>query len=87
MEGDHRQTAALVQSAEGAAHKLAHRAQLVVDGDADLEEVKGYCYSRLTPYKVPSAFEIRNELPRNTVGKLLKRTLIKEELDKRQGKE
>ncbi|PQD95158.1 long-chain fatty acid--CoA ligase [Pradoshia eiseniae] len=53
----------------------------------DLEEVKGYCYSRLTPYKVPSAFEIRNELPRNTVGKLLKRTLIKEELDKRQGKE
>lgn len=48
----------------------------------DLEEVKGYCYARLTPYKVPTLFEIRSELPRNTVGKLLKRTLIKEELDK-----
>lgn len=53
----------------------------------DLEEVKGYCYARLTPYKVPSAFEIRSELPRNTVGKLLKRTLIKEEMDKQVEKE
>ena len=53
----------------------------------DLEEVKGYCYSKLTPYKVPSAFEVRSELPRNTVGKLLKRTLIKEEIDKRLEKE
>ncbi|WP_075981196.1 long-chain-fatty-acid--CoA ligase [Bacillus massilinigeriensis] len=50
----------------------------------DLEEVKGYCYSKLTHYKVPKEFEIRNELPRNTVGKLLKRMLIKEELSKKE---
>lgn len=48
----------------------------------DLDEIEGYCYSQLTPYKVPKEFEIRKELPRNTVGKLLKRLLIKEELEK-----
>jgi long-chain acyl-CoA synthetase len=36
----------------------------------------------LTPYKVPKVFELRKELPRNTVGKLLKRLLVKEELEK-----
>ncbi|MDM5283896.1 long-chain fatty acid--CoA ligase [Peribacillus frigoritolerans] len=48
----------------------------------DLEEIEGYCYSQLTPYKVPKVFELRKELPRNTVGKLLKRLLVKEELEK-----
>ncbi|MGE7762442.1 long-chain-fatty-acid--CoA ligase [Peribacillus sp. NPDC097895] len=48
----------------------------------DLEEIEGYCYSQLTPYKVPKVFEVRKELPRNTVGKLLKRLLVKEELEK-----
>ena len=49
----------------------------------DLEEIRGYCYTKLTPYKVPKEFEVLAELPRNTVGKLLKRLLIKEELEKR----
>ena len=50
----------------------------------DLEEIKGYCYSKLTPYKVPKEFEVMAELPRNTVGKLLKRVLVKEDLKKRE---
>ncbi|RFU64773.1 long-chain-fatty-acid--CoA ligase [Peribacillus glennii] len=49
----------------------------------DLEELRGYCYTKLTPYKVPKSFEVKETLPRNTVGKLLKRLLIKEELEKR----
>nr|WP_218843151.1 long-chain fatty acid--CoA ligase [Sporosarcina sp. JAI121] len=49
----------------------------------DIEEIKGYCYAKLTPYKVPKEFEVIEELPRNTVGKLLKRLLIKGELEKR----
>lgn len=49
----------------------------------DLEEIRGYCYTKLTPYKVPKEFEVLVELPRNTVGKQLKRILIKEELEKR----
>ncbi|MGX1194489.1 long-chain-fatty-acid--CoA ligase [Metabacillus sp. SLBN-84] len=48
----------------------------------DAEEIKGYCYTKLTPYKVPKQFEVRESLPRNTVGKLLKRLLIKEESER-----
>src|SRR5699024_12840075 len=45
----------------------------------DIEEEKGYCYQNLTPYKVPKQFDVVEALPRNTVGKLLKRKLIEEE--------
>ncbi|SFJ49060.1 long-chain acyl-CoA synthetase [Halobacillus dabanensis] len=48
----------------------------------DLEELKGHCYRNLTRYKVPKQFEITTELPRNTVGKLLKRKLIEAENQK-----
>ena len=48
----------------------------------DIEEVKGYCYQNLTPYKVPKQFGVVEALPRNTVGKLLKRKLIEEEKKK-----
>lgn len=51
----------------------------------DLEDVRSFCYSRLTPYKVPREFEIRASLPRNGVGKLLKRLIVKEELEKAEG--
>ncbi|MFC0273885.1 long-chain fatty acid--CoA ligase [Metabacillus herbersteinensis] len=49
------------------------------DCEIDLEELKGHCYRNLTRYKVPKYFEIRTTLPRNTVGKLLKRKLVEEE--------
>lgn len=45
----------------------------------DLEEVKGHCYRNLTRYKVPKLFKIMDVLPRNTVGKLLKRKLVEDE--------
>ncbi|GAB3805234.1 long-chain-fatty-acid--CoA ligase [Virgibacillus kimchii] len=45
----------------------------------DTEEVKGLCYRNLTPYKVPKMFEIIEELPRNTVGKILKRMLVEKD--------
>ncbi|RNA66218.1 long-chain-fatty-acid--CoA ligase [Alteribacter keqinensis] len=47
---------------------------------ADVEELKGFCYRNLTRYKVPKDFEIRDALPKNTVGKLLKRSLVEEEI-------
>ncbi|WP_077210401.1 long-chain-fatty-acid--CoA ligase [Bacillus dakarensis] len=49
----------------------------------NLERLKEYCYLKITRYKVPKVFEIRDSLPRNTVGKLLKRVLVQEELEKR----
>lgn len=48
----------------------------------NLAEIRAYCYTKLTPYKVPEQIEVREQLPRNGVGKLLKRVLIKEELEK-----
>jgi long-chain acyl-CoA synthetase len=52
----------------------------------DLEELKGHCYMKLTRYKVPKEFEIRESLPRNAVGKLLKRLLVQEEQEKEEHK-
>jgi long-chain acyl-CoA synthetase len=51
--------------------------------EINLIELKEHCYQNLTRYKVPKAFEIRESLPRNTVGKLLKRILIEESLEGR----
>ncbi|MGG3694356.1 long-chain-fatty-acid--CoA ligase [Heyndrickxia ginsengihumi] len=41
----------------------------------DINQVKAFCYQRLTRYKVPKIYEIRDGLPRNPVGKILKRLL------------
>jgi long-chain acyl-CoA synthetase len=39
------------------------------------QELRSYCREHLAPYKVPSAIEFRNELPKTTVGKVLRRAL------------
>lgn len=52
---------------------------VVNDSTISEEELIAYCYEHLARYKVPKQIEIRDSLPRNTVGKLLKRLLIKEE--------
>lgn len=49
------------------------------NSEMDIEELKGFCYAKLARYKVPKEFEIRDSLPRNSVGKLLKRILVEEE--------
>jgi long-chain acyl-CoA synthetase len=43
------------------------------------EEILTFCEQRLAPYKVPKAVEFRDELPKSTVGKLLRRVLADEE--------
>lgn len=48
----------------------------------DIAKLRTYCFEKLTRYKVPKVIEIRKSLPRNTVGKLLKRELIREEQEK-----
>jgi long-chain acyl-CoA synthetase len=52
------------------------------DCEIDFEELREHCYRNLTRYKVPKHFELRETLPRNSVGKLLKRILIEEATDK-----
>jgi len=42
------------------------------------EELKAFCKESLAPFKVPTHFEFRDELPKTTVGKILRRELVKQ---------
>lgn len=44
------------------------------------QELRMYCKTRLAPYKVPSQIELRAELPKSLVGKVLRRALVAEHL-------
>lgn len=46
----------------------------------DAEALRAHCAERLARYKVPTAFEMRQELPRTLIGKYLRRALVEEEL-------
>jgi long-chain acyl-CoA synthetase len=42
------------------------------------DELKAFCKERLAAFKVPTHFEFRNELPKTTVGKILRRELVRQ---------
>ncbi len=50
------------------------------------EEVLEYCAQNLAKYKVPKLVEFRSELPKTMIGKILRRVLVEEEVE-RQKKE
>lgn len=50
---------------------------------ATAEELIGFCEKHLAKYKLPTEIEFRNELPKTNVGKILRKDLRKEELQKR----
>ncbi|WP_299599361.1 AMP-binding protein [uncultured Microbulbifer sp.] len=50
-------------------------AHLVVDGEINEQEVIDFCRTQLTAYKVPKQIVIQSELPKSTVGKILRREL------------
>ena len=59
----------------------ADRGQLVlafVAGDdiPSPDDLAGFCRQHLAPYKIPTEFEVRDELPRKTSGKVDKQALI-----------
>jgi long-chain acyl-CoA synthetase len=39
-------------------------------------EIRAWCRERLAPFKVPTQIELRGELPKSAVGKVLKRALV-----------
>jgi long-chain acyl-CoA synthetase len=51
-------------------------------GDIDVTELKAFLRERLTGYKMPRYIEVRDELPKTNVGKVLRRSLRDEELAK-----
>jgi long-chain acyl-CoA synthetase len=46
------------------------------------DEVRAWCKERLAAYKVPTAVEFRPELPKTTVGKILRRELVRQDREK-----
>lgn len=44
-----------------------------------VDELSKYCKGALSPYKVPKAIEIRSQIPKSSVGKILRRLLRSEE--------
>jgi long-chain acyl-CoA synthetase len=42
---------------------------------ATIQELEVFCRKHLAPFKVPKQFEIRSSLPKNAVGKILRRVL------------
>ncbi len=53
------------------------------DGETATEdEIRAFCKNQLTGYKIPKHIEFRAELPRTTVGKVLRRELVREHKEK-----
>ncbi len=52
------------------------------DQTASVEELQDWCRERLAPFKVPSQIEFRDELPKTTVGKILRRELVRQDKEK-----
>ena len=46
------------------------------------QEILHYLRERLASYKVPKTIEFREALPKNTLGKILKRILVEEEMSR-----
>lgn len=42
------------------------------------DEIKAFCKEKMAAYKVPTHYEFRNELPKTTVGKILRRELVRQ---------
>lgn len=51
------------------------------DQSAGEDEIRKECIKHLARYKVPSLVEFRNELPRTTVGKVLRRELVRQHIE------
>jgi len=47
-----------------------------------IEEIQDFCAEHLAKFKVPKEVEVRDELPKNIIGKVLRRMLVAEEAEK-----
>jgi len=48
---------------------------VVLDAPASEEDLRQHCFDRLARFKVPKAFHVVDELPRNSMGKIQKSEL------------
>ena len=52
------------------------------DSVLNIKDVESYCRENLTAYKVPKQIEFVDDLPKSNVGKILRRELREQELNK-----
>jgi len=50
------------------------------------EEIKEFCKDKLAKFKIPTQVEFRSELPKTTVGKILRRELVRQHKEAEQAK-
>jgi malonyl-CoA/methylmalonyl-CoA synthetase len=50
-------------------------AVIAAQGELQIKELQDHCRERLASYQLPARFELVDQLPRNTMGKILKREL------------
>jgi long-chain acyl-CoA synthetase len=50
------------------------------------DEIREFCKKNMAPFKVPTQVEFRSELPKTTVGKVLRRELVREHVEKEAAK-
>ncbi|MGB2896791.1 MAG: AMP-binding protein, partial [Anaerolineales bacterium] len=50
-----------------------------------VDEVKAWCKEHMAAFKVPTHVEFRDELPKTTVGKVLRRELVRQDREKQGG--
>ena len=46
------------------------------------DEIRAWCKERMAPFKIPTQVEFRSELPKTTVGKILRRELVRQDREK-----
>jgi long-chain acyl-CoA synthetase len=49
---------------------------------ANENEIKEWCSDKLAKFKIPTQVEFRSELPKTTVGKILRRELVRQDKEK-----
>jgi len=55
------------------------------DGEtATVDEIRAWCKERIAPFKVPTQVEFRDELPKTTIGKILRRELQRQEKERQE---
>ena len=81
------QDAAVIGLQDDTGDELIRAYVTLKDGaQVEKQDLLKLCRAHLAPYKCPRDLEIRKELPKNTLGKILKRTLRNEALAVKSGK-
>jgi len=51
---------------------------------ATVDEIRAWCKERIAPFKAPTQVEFRDELPKTTIGKILRRELQRQEKERQE---